>query len=319
MSGERLLIAAATVICALAAQSGQDQVRTAVAPRARPETRSSAPGRIRLDVRQVVIPVTVTGAFGEPLRGLPQEAFRVFEDGVEQAVSYFASEDAPVSVGVVFDASASMEHKLGRSREAVARLFHTSMPGDEYFLVEFNNAPRVLCEFTSSMEEIQDRLSFIQPQGWTSLFDAVYLAVHKMKRARNPRKALLILSDGADNNSRYTEPEIREIVREGDVCIYSIGMAGWGITGRSMRALRHLAEETGGRLFPVENLNELPGAVEKMSAALRNQYVLGYSSTNADNDGKYRKVEVRLVPPDGSHSLRATWRLGYYAPAGLSR
>jgi Ca-activated chloride channel family protein len=321
LSGKAVIVVCAALIPVLAAQSGRDTPRTTVVPRVRvqPTNRAGLAGKIRLDVRQVLIPVTVTGALGEPLAGLPQQAFRIFEDGIEQKVSYFATEDAPVSVGVVFDASGSMEHKLDRSREAVARLFQTSMPGDEFFLVDFNDSPRVLCEFTSHMEEFQNRLNYIQPKGWTALFDAVYLAVHKMKHARNPRKALFILSDGADNNSRYTEPEIREIVREGDVCIYSIGMLGWGITGRSMRALRHLTEETGGRLFPVDKLSELPAAVEKMSAALRNQYVLGYSSTNAESDGKYRKVEVRLVPPDGSHRLRATWRLGYYAPAGLSR
>jgi VWFA-related protein len=190
------------------------------------------------------------------------------------------------------------------------------MPGDEFFLVEFNDSPRLLCDFTSNPEEIEGMLAFIRPKGWTALFDAVYLAVHRMKRARNPRKALLILSDGADNNSRYTQAEIKELVREADVCIYSIGMLGPGASGRSVRVLRNLAEETGGRLFTVGKLRELPDAIGKMNAALRDQYVLGYSSSNDRSDGKYRKVEVRLAQSPGTPPLHASWRVGYYAPAG---
>jgi Ca-activated chloride channel family protein len=304
------------LVAAGLAQSGRDGARIAVTPRARPERAAGLANTIRLDVKLVLIPVTVTDPLGHPLLGLPQKAFRLYEDGVEQQLSYFATDDAPISMGVVFDASGSMQHKLERSREAVSELFKTSMPGDEFFLVEFNSKPRVLCDFTSRTEEIQDSLAFIQPKGWTALFDAVYLAVHRMKRAKNPRKALLILSDGADNNSRYTEPEIKDLVREADVCIYTIGMLGAGTSGHSLRVLRTLAEETGGRMFPVQKLSELPEAVGKMSAALRDQYVLGYSSNNRQSDGKYRKVGVRLVQPPDSPPLRAFWRVGYYAPAG---
>ncbi len=313
-SGAALAI---VLLPALQAQSGHDGPRTALVPRVRAEHAPRLANRIRLDVSQVLIPVTVTGARGEPLSGLAQDAFRLFENGVEQSVTYFATEDGPVSLGILFDASGSMEHKLDRSRAAVARLFQTAMPGDEYFLVEFNDSPRVLCEFTPYSAQIENMLGYIRPKGWTALFDAVYLAVHKMKRARNPRKALLILSDGGDNNSRYTEPEIRQLVREADVCIYSIGMTGGGMSARSVRLLRNLGDETGGRLFPVDKLSELPEAVEKMSAALRNQYVLGFSSNNQESDGKYRRVEVRLAQPPDGPPIHASWRVGYYAP--LSR
>ena len=235
---------------------------------------------------------------------------------MEQQVSYFATEDAPISLGLVFDASGSMQHKLDKSRAAVSQIFQASMPGDEFFLVEFNDSPHVLCDFTSRVDEIQDTLAFIRPKGWTALYDAVYLAVHRMRRARNPRKALVILSDGGDNNSRYTEPEIRDLVREADVSIYSLGILGPGTTGRTLRCLRTFAEETGGRMFTVDKLSELPEAVEKMNAALRNQYVLGFSSTNDHSDGKYRKVEVKLDQQAGGPPLHASWRVGYYAPTG---
>lgn len=298
-----------------AAQSAGDGASISVA-RAYPDRRAGLANTIRLDVKLVLIPVTVTDPFGQPISGVPRDTFRLLEDGVEQHLSYFATEDAAVSMGVLFDASGSMQHKLERSREAASQLFKTSMPGDEFFLVEFNDTPRVLCDFTSNVEQIENTLTSINAKGWTSLFDAVYLAVHKMKRARNPRRVLLILSDGADNHSRYSESEIRQLVREADVCIYSIGMLGPGASSHSMRVLRDLAEETGGHLFEVEKLSELREAVGRMSAALRNQYVLGYSSSNVESDGKYRKVEVRLVQPSSAPPLRASWRVGYYAPVG---
>jgi Ca-activated chloride channel family protein len=298
------------------AQPAGDGTPVSVA-RAYPDLRAGLANRIRLDVKLVLIPVTVTDPFGQPVSGVGKDAFRLFEDGVEQRLSYFATEDAAISIGVLFDASGSMQHKLGRSREAVSQLFKTSMPGDEFFLVEFNDRPSVLCDFTSDTERIQDSLTSINSKGWTALFDAVYLGVQKMKRARNTRRALLILSDGADNRSRYSESEIRQLVREADVCIYSIGMLGPGASRGSMRVLKNLADETGGRLFEVEKLSELPDAVGRMNAALRNQYLLGYSSSNLQSDGKYRKVEVRLAKPSNAPPLRASWRVGYYAPAGM--
>jgi Ca-activated chloride channel homolog len=298
------------------AQSGRDGARVTLTPRSHPERRTGLANTIRLDVKLVLIPVTVTDTFGHPRSGLPKTAFRLLEEGVEQNVSYFATEDAPISLGLVFDASGSMQHKLDKSRAAVAQIFQASMPGDEFFLVEFNDSPRVLCDFTSHAEEIQNTLAFIRPKGWTALFDAVYLAVHRMKQARNPRKALVILSDGGDNNSRYTEPEIKDLVREADVSIYSLGILGPGTTNHTLRCLRTFAEETGGRMLTVDKLSELPEAVEKMNAALRNQYVLGFSSTNDHSDGKYRKVEVKLDQQPGGPPLHASWRVGYYAPTG---
>ncbi len=297
------------------AQSGSDGAGVSVA-RVYPDRGAGLANTIRLDVKLVLIPVTVTDPSGQPISGVPRDAFRLFEDGVEQRLSYFATEDAAISMGVLFDASGSMQHKLERSREAISQLFRISMPGDEFFLVEFNDRPEVLCDFTNDVEHIQDALTAVSAKGWTALFDAVYLGVHKMKRARNPRRVLLILSDGDDNRSRYSESEIRQLVREADVCIYSIGMVGLGPSTHGMRVLRNLAEETGGHLFEVDKPSELPEAVGRMSVALRNQYVLGYSSSNVESDGKYRNVKVRLVQPSNAPPLRASWRVGYYAPAG---
>jgi len=214
-----------------------------------------------------------------------------------------------------------MGQKLDKSRQAVSQFFKTANPEDEFFLVEFNDRPELVNSFTSSLEEIQNKLTFTQSKGRTALLDAIYLALHTMKKAHNPRKALLIISDGGDNSSRYTESEIKNLVREADVQIYAIGIfEPIGARGRTAEELSgpgllsEMAEQTGGRHFPVENLNDLPDIAAKIGIELRNQYLLGYKPTNSGRDGKYRRVQVKLVQPRGLPPLRASWRLGYYAP-----
>jgi VWFA-related protein len=274
-----------------------------------------------VDSTLVLIPVTVTDPLNRFVTGLERENFRIFEDKSEQKVTHFASEDAPLSVGVVFDTSGSMGSKLDKSRQAVAQFFKTANPEDEFFLVQFNDRPEMVVDFTTHLEEIQNRLTFTQSKGRTALLDAVYLALHNMKKGRNPRKALLIISDGGDNSSRYTESEIKNLVREADVQIYAIGifeqMASRGRTPEELAGpglLTEIAEQTGGRQFSVENLNELPDVAAKIGIELRNQYIIGYTPSNPERDGKYRRVQVKLVQPRGLPPLRAFWRLGYYAP-----
>ncbi len=278
-------------------------------------------GDIRIQSTLVLIPVTVTDPLNRFVTGLDRENFRLFEDKSEQKVTHFASEDAPLSVGLVFDVSGSMGTKLDKSRQAAAQFFKTANPEDEFFLVEFNDRPELVVGFTSRLEEIQNRLTFTQSKGRTALLDAVYLALNTMKKGKKPRKALLIISDGGDNSSRYTESEIKNRVREADVQIYAIGiyepMSSRGRTPEEMSGpslLSEIAEQTGGRHFAVDNLNELPDVAAKIGVELRNQYVLGYTPTNLGRDGKYRKVQVKLVQPRGLPPLRASWRLGYYAP-----
>lgn len=274
-----------------------------------------------MDTTLVLINVTVTDPMNRFVTGLEKEHFRLFEDKVEQKVTHFASEDAPLSIGLVFDCSGSMGPKLAKSRQAAAAFFKTANPQDEFFLVQFNERPEVVVPFTVNTEEIQNRLAFTQSRGRTALLDAIYLAMNHMKKARNPRKALLVISDGGDNSSRYTESEIKNIVREADVQIYAIGIfEPIGNRGRTAEELAgpgllsDIAEQTGGRHYPVENINELPDVAAKIGIELRNQYMLGYTPTNQEKDGKYRRVVVRLVQPKGLPPLRAFWRLGYYAP-----
>ena len=269
----------------------------------------------------MLIPVTVTDPMNRFVTGLEKENFRLFEDKKEQDISQFSSEDAPLSVGVIFDCSGSMGHKLEKSRLAVSQFFKTANPEDEFFLVQFNDTANLVQPFTRNLEEIQNRLTFTRSKGRTALLDAVYLGLHEMKRAKNPRKALLIISDGGDNNSRYTENEIKDLVKEADTQIYAIGIyEDTGARGRTPEEangpalLTEIAEQTGGRQYSVDNLNDLPDVAAKIGVELRNQYVLGYSPGNLQHDGKYRHVLVKIVPPRGLPPLRPFWRLGYYAP-----
>jgi Ca-activated chloride channel family protein len=295
-----------------------------IEPRAKPSVRAEAAPKanIRVDSTLVLIPVTVTDPMNRFVTGLEKENFKILEDHKEQDLTQFSSEDAPLSVGVVFDCSGSMGSKLDKSRQAVAQFFKTANPEDEFFLVEFHDSAELSQPFTTSLEEIQNQLTFTQSKGRTALLDAIYLSLHEMKKARNPRKALLVISDGGDNDSRYTEGEIRNLVKEADTQIYAIGIYE-PIGARSRTAeelagpglLTDIAEQTGGRQYAVENLNELPDIAAKIGVELRNQYILGYSPRNREHDGKYRRVQVKLVQPRGLPPLRAFWRLGYYAPS----
>ena len=277
---------------------------------------------IRIDSNLVLIPVTVIDPMNRFVTGLEKENFRIFENNKEQAIRQFSSEDAPLSVGVIFDCSGSMGQKLQKSRQAVAQFFKTANPEDEFFLVTFASETRLAQPFTANLEEIQNRLAFTQSKGQTALLDAVYLGLHEMKKARNPRKALLLITDGGDNNSRYTETEIKGLVREADVQIYAMGIYEAGPErGRTPEEaagpglLTEISEQTGGRQYPVENMNEMADIAAKIGTELRNQYMIGFRPDNQERDGKYRKVTVKLVQPRGMPPLRAFFRQGYYAPS----
>ncbi len=306
-----------------------DDDKVSVASRSKPPDKDTQAavleersGSIRVDTTLVQINVTVTDPLNRFVTGLEKEHFRLLEDKIEQKILDFSSEDAPLSIGLVFDTSGSMGPKLQKSRQAAVQFFKTANPEDEFFLVDFNDRPELVVPFTPDTEEIQNRLEFAQSKGKTALLDGVYMAMNQMKKARNPRKAILIISDGGDNNSRYTESEIKNAVREADVQIYGIGIfEPIGSRGRTPEEqmgpglLSEVAELTGGRSYNVENLNELADIAAKIGIELRNQYVLYYSSSNKTRDGKYRHVNVKLVQPRGLPPLKAFFRLGYYAPS----
>ena len=285
--------------------------------KATPKEERSGQATLRVDSNMVLVPVSVNDPLNRPVSGLEKENFRVFDDQVEQTITQFAMDDEPVTVGLVFDTSGSMGTKLARSRLAAMEFFKTSNPEDQFFLVEFDNSPRLEVPLTSDTGLIENQLIFSRSKGSTALLDAIYLALHEMKKAKTSKKALLIISDGGDNHSRYTAVEIQNIVRESDVLIYSIGVFGGGTTPEEMGGpglLSHISEQTGGRMYEANSM-ELPDIALKIGIDLRNRYVLGYSPRNAVRDGRYHRVQVQVVPPRGLPKLRAQWRRGYYAPA----
>lgn len=305
---------------ALLAAYAQEQVSLNVRAKTPPPAAAAPNATLRVDSDLVLVPVTVCDPNNRPVTGLEKEHFKVFDDKVEQTITHFAMDDEPLAVGMLFDTSGSMGNKMRKARMAASAFFNTSNPEDEFFLVEFNDTPKLVVPLTSDVSSIQTRLTFTQSRGRTSLLDALMLAMHEMKRSTKNRKALLIISDGGDNCSRYTETEVRNRVRESDILIYAIGIyEPYGSRGRSPEELAgpgllsDLAEQTGGRQFPVEDLSELPDVAAKIGIELRNRYVLGYSPTDRQRDGRYHRVQVKLVPPHGLPPLQAFWRLGYYA------
>ena len=273
---------------------------------------------IKVDVDLVLIPVTITDPMNRLVTGLERENFVLMDNGEKQEIKHFSSEDAPISLGVIFDMSGSMKDKIDKSREAVVEFFKTANPQDEFFMVAFNDKPEVISDFTQSIEAIQGQLIYAIPKGRTALLDAIYLALSKMHEAHNQKKALLIISDGGDNHSRYTESEIKSLVKEADVQIYAIGLftqnPGTPEEQSGPATLSEITDVTGGRTFTIDNPNELTDVATKIGVELRNQYVLGYRPTKPERNGKWRKIKVKLNPPKGLPPLTVYSKSGYYAP-----
>jgi Ca-activated chloride channel family protein len=273
---------------------------------------------IKVDVDLVLLSVTVTDPMNRLVTGLDRENFRVLEQNISQDIRHFSNEDAPISLGVIFDVSGSMDNKIDKAREAVVEFFKTANPQDDFFIVSFADRPEILHDFTTSIEDIQGKLVYAVPKGQTSLLDAIYLGVNKMKDAKHNKKALLIISDGGDNRSRYTDGEIKHMVKEADVQIYAIGIfddvRGTPEEVRGPYLLSEITDATGGRTFPINDVGELSDTAVKIGVELRNQYVLGYRPTNRARDGKWRKLKVKLNAPKGLPALHVHAKSGYYAP-----
>ena len=312
-------LACSVVLLAPLALRGQVAIKPRPKLGAPEETKPKS--NIRVDTNLVLVLVTVSNPYNQPVTGLEKEHFKIFDDKVEQTITQFSMDDEPVAVGLVFDVSGSMGNKLRESRLAAAEFFKTANREDEFFLVEFSDQPKLVSPLGSSVEEIQNQLTFSPSKGRTALLDAVFLAMHEMRKSQKNRKALLIISDGGDNASRYTESELRSLVRESDVMIYAIGV--YESVGQRSRTpeeangpglLSELCDQTGGRHFPAD-ISELPDIAAKIGIELRNRYVLGYIPTDQQHDGRYHPVVVKVIPPHGLPPLHAYWRRGYYAPS----
>jgi VWFA-related protein len=315
----RKITVLAVVLLAPLALSGQVTIQPR--PKPTPPEDNKPKANIRVDTNMVLVPVTVCNPYNQPVTGLEKEHFKIFDDKVEQTIMHFSMDDEPVAVGLVFDVSGSMGNKLRESRLAASEFFKTANSEDEFFLVEFADQPKLVSPLGSGVEEIQNQLTFSPSKGRTALLDAVFLAMHEMKKSQKNRKALLIISDGGDNASRYTESELRNLVRESDVMIYAIGVfESAGARSRTPEEasgpglLNDLCEQTGGRHFPAE-VAELPDIAAKIGVELRNRYLIGYIPTDQQHDGRYHPVTVKVIPPHGLPALHAFWRRGYYAPS----
>jgi Ca-activated chloride channel homolog len=277
---------------------------------------------MHLDVELALVNVTVTDPYNRLVTGLEPDNFRIFEDNIEQEVVTFSAEDIPISIGVILDLSGSMGNKIRKAKQAAFQFFKTANPQDEFFLVGFSEHAELLSPFTSNIEYLDGRLLSASPKGRTALLDAVFLGLSQMRAAQNGKRALLIISDGGDNNSRYNEKDIKRLVREEDTQLYSIDIfdpfeyrsrTPEELNGPSL--LSEMTELTGGRAFTVENLNDPPDIAAKIGSELRNQYILGYRPSNKAHDARWRKIKIKLRTPKGLPPLTAYAKTGYYAPS----
>ena len=279
---------------------------------AAPDTNS-----IRVDSALVQIPVHVTNAFGATVAGLSKDDFELLEDNYPQTIAHFSMDDAPASIGLVYDCSGSMHDKIGQSAAAAEAFSKTANPEDEFFLVEFGDWPKLASPFTTHIEDILSRILHTKPYGRTALLDALQMGLKEMKKAANPRKALIVLSDGGDNQSRRSQREIEKELVESDVQVYAMGV--YSNPGarklppeekRGPQLLDQLSGRTGGRLYTVTNADDLPAISSRISKELRTQYILGYTPLTLARDGKYHRISVKVKDP----ALRVNARAGYYAP-----
>ncbi len=274
---------------------------------------------LRSDSSLVVIPTHVTTAKGAPVLDLQKENFHVLEDSVEKPIAHFDQDEAPVSIGLVFDRSGSMRSKMNKASEAMAAFLNTSNSEDEFFLIEFSDRAKVTIPFTFDPREIYEGIRNTKAFGRTSLLDAIYLALAKMKSARYTRKALVVISDGGDNWSRHSVREVREGLLESDLQLYAMGIFDSDYsrqrdaeTRNGPSLLNELAAITGGREYRVDNLNDLPAISARIGNELRSEYLLSYYST-ASRDGKYHHLSVNLAGPHDMSALRTDYRKGYYS------
>ncbi len=266
----------------------------------------------KVDAEMVVVRASVTDNMNRYVTGLGKENFHLFEDKVEQQIVHFSQEDAPVSVGFVLDVSDSMKPHIEGAKQAIVTFLSNGRPQDEYFLITFNHLVNVSLDWTQSANDLLGVAALKQPSGSTAIYDAVYLGLLKVREGRNDKKVLIVITDGEDNSSHHSYGELREVARETDALIYVIGKRGNLPYGQYI--IEALSDLSGGRAFFPDNLNELEYYCQLIHEELRSQYVLGYYPMNLKRDGKWRKIKVKITPPEGLPKLRVRAREGYYAP-----
>ena len=273
---------------------------------------------IRISADLVLVPVTVTDSLNRPQTDLVRDNFTVYEGNQAQQIRYFSNEDSPISVGLILDVSSSMQDKIDTERAAVEQFFNNANPEDDYFAITFNNRPRVLSDVAQSITGIETELGLVKPSGSTALLDAIYLGLSKLRDAHYSRRALVIISDGGDNSSRYKLREIKSLIAESDVMVYAIGIFGTSPfksfeEAMGGRWLSGMTDVTGGKTTTIQNVSRLPEECALLSRELRNQYLIGYRPSDRAADGKWRKIKVTVSRPTDTDQLRPYYRRGYFA------
>jgi Ca-activated chloride channel family protein len=278
------------------------------------------PRPLRVDVNLVLVPVTVVDSTNRPVIDLPEQNFSLLEGGVQQKIQYFSREDAPISVALILDFSGSMHNKVEYELEAVDQFFQYANPEDDYYIITVSDRPALVADASQSTNTILAHLAATEPHGMTALYDSIYLGVNKLRSARYKRRAMVIVSDGGDNRSRYNLKEIKSMLAESDVLTYSIGIFDdipiplfKTIEERLGRKwLDDVTRVSGGRNIPADDRRQIPQISALISRELRTQYVLGYRPTDPNFDGKWRKISVKLAENPGQ--MHVHFKEGYVAP-----
>src|SRR5215470_12190242 len=262
---------------------------------------------LKVETVEVSLPVSVLDKDGRPVDGLKQDNFQVFEDKVQQTIKTFKHEDIPLSLGLVIDNSGSMRNKRERVNSAALAFVRESNPDDETFIVNFDDSAYLEQDFTSSIGDLIDALDNIDARGETALYDAIYLSSDHVKSGKKDKKALLLITDGEDNVSKYGINKVVEALKNRKVTLYCIGLledddqrGGLFKKPPSKKAkedLQRFAEITGGRAYFPKNLDEVENLVKNIAHDLRNHYTITYTPSNKNLDGSWREIAVRVTPP----------------------
>jgi Ca-activated chloride channel family protein len=317
-----LYVVLATTWWTAANAQQQEKAPKPTASPAQPKLGTELDGPVIVNTDLITLTVTVTDTYGRYVSGLSKNAFTILEEKQPQEITYFSDDDAPVSVGVIFDVSGSMSgDKIRRAREALSKFIQTSHDSDEYFLIGFNSRAQLLLDKTRDGDAVLDKLTFVETRGQTALYDAVYLGVEKVQRGTHPKRALLVISDGQDNNSRYSFDNLRRLLKESDVTVYGVGILSGSDAGSSLGMegqgiLDELSGVSGGKAFFPRSGAEMDDIFEQIALELRHQYSIGYKPANFNGDGKWRKVKVKVTPPRGLPRLFVRSKEGYYAIRG---
>jgi Ca-activated chloride channel family protein len=273
---------------------------------------------LQVNVDLVLVPVTVADAMNRPVLELSKRDFGLYDSGRQQDIKYFFAQAAPISIGLILDFSKSMEHKIAREREAVVQFFNNANPEDDYFAIAVSSKPELIGDTTNSLDDLQSSIEAKVPQGSTALLDSIALGLARMRSAHYQRRALLVISDGGENSSRYSLRNIKNLVRESDVDVYAIGLFDSAVFKpyeelMGKRWLREITDATAGRTVTVDSVEKLPEAAAEISRELRQQYVLGYRPTDAAANGQWHKLNVQISSATPEHPLKPSYKKGYYA------